>query len=73
MTTQASSTVQVPRVAIKFCTQCKWNLRAAYVSVNPLDEDYTVFCHVFLSVSSKGYEPCETGLPAISDTVETPS
>ncbi|KAG9769020.1 hypothetical protein KCU88_g7019, partial [Aureobasidium melanogenum] len=30
MTTQASSTVQVPRVAIKFCTQCKWNLRAAY-------------------------------------------
>ncbi|EXJ86959.1 hypothetical protein A1O3_03913 [Capronia epimyces CBS 606.96] len=30
MTTQASSTVHVPRVAIRFCTQCKWNLRAAY-------------------------------------------
>jgi len=30
MTSQTSSTVHVPRVAIKFCTQCKWNLRAAY-------------------------------------------
>jgi hypothetical protein len=24
--------VPLPRVAIKFCVQCKWNLRAAYVS-----------------------------------------
>jgi hypothetical protein len=23
----------LPRVTIKFCTQCKWMLRAAYVSV----------------------------------------
>ncbi|KIV85758.1 hypothetical protein PV11_01418 [Exophiala sideris] len=30
MTTQATSTVRVPRIAIEFCTQCKWNLRAAY-------------------------------------------
>ncbi|KAK5229868.1 hypothetical protein LTR72_001401 [Exophiala xenobiotica] len=29
-TSQALSTVSVPRIAIKFCTQCKWNLRAAY-------------------------------------------
>ena len=26
--------VPLPRVAIKFCVQCKWNLRAAYVSNN---------------------------------------
>lgn len=27
----ASTTVNLPRVTIKFCTQCKWMLRAAYV------------------------------------------
>ncbi|KAJ9615626.1 hypothetical protein H2200_001701 [Cladophialophora chaetospira] len=27
---EASSKVRVPRIAIEFCTQCKWNLRAAY-------------------------------------------
>ncbi|EXJ57180.1 hypothetical protein A1O7_07527 [Cladophialophora yegresii CBS 114405] len=30
MTSEASSRVKVPRIAIEFCTQCKWNLRAAY-------------------------------------------
>ncbi|EXJ74252.1 uncharacterized protein A1O5_02548 [Cladophialophora psammophila CBS 110553] len=30
MASEASSTVKVPRIAIAFCTQCKWNLRAAY-------------------------------------------
>ncbi|ETI25785.1 hypothetical protein G647_02559 [Cladophialophora carrionii CBS 160.54] len=30
MASEASSRVKVPRVAIEFCTQCKWNLRAAY-------------------------------------------
>src|ERR1700761_5190272 len=29
---EASSKLKVPRIAIEFCTQCKWNLRAAYVS-----------------------------------------
>jgi hypothetical protein len=32
MANEASSKVKVPRIAIEFCTQCKWNLRAAYVS-----------------------------------------
>ena len=27
----ANTLVPLPRVAIKFCVQCKWNLRAAYV------------------------------------------
>lgn len=27
----AESDVRLPRVTIQFCTQCKWNLRAAYV------------------------------------------
>ncbi|KIV89873.1 hypothetical protein PV10_07241 [Exophiala mesophila] len=30
MATEASSQVPIPRIAIRFCTQCKWNLRAAY-------------------------------------------
>ncbi|KIW65768.1 hypothetical protein PV04_07995 [Phialophora macrospora] len=30
MASEASSQVKVPRIAIEFCTQCKWNLRAAY-------------------------------------------
>jgi hypothetical protein len=33
LTTSAISTVHLPRIAIKFCTQCKWNLRAAYVGI----------------------------------------
>jgi predicted Rdx family selenoprotein len=33
MTSEASAAVRVPRLAIEFCTQCKWNLRAAYVSL----------------------------------------
>ncbi|KIW16964.1 hypothetical protein PV08_04155 [Exophiala spinifera] len=27
-----TTTVSIPRIAIKFCTQCKWNLRAAYLT-----------------------------------------
>lgn len=30
---QAQSTVNLPRVEIRFCVKCKWNLRAAYVSL----------------------------------------
>lgn len=29
--TTALERVQLPRISIKFCTQCKWMLRAAYV------------------------------------------
>jgi len=31
-----SPSVLLPRVTIRFCTQCKWMLRAAYVSPNNL-------------------------------------
>ena len=31
-TSVVDAPVQLPRVTIKFCTQCKWMLRAAYVS-----------------------------------------
>lgn len=27
---ETSTAVQLPKVAIRFCVQCKWNLRAAY-------------------------------------------
>lgn len=29
-----SSPFPLPRVTIRFCTQCKWMLRAAYVSLD---------------------------------------
>lgn len=29
--------VHLPRIAIKFCTQCRWMLRAAYVRPTRLD------------------------------------
>ena len=28
---EALAAVQLPRITIKFCTQCRWMLRAAYV------------------------------------------
>lgn len=31
----AAVPVRLPRIAIHFCTQCKWMLRAAYVSPQP--------------------------------------
>ena len=30
ITMESSTAVQFPKVAIRFCVQCKWNLRAAY-------------------------------------------
>lgn len=30
----AVSRVHLPRITIKFCTQCRWMLRAAYVSLH---------------------------------------
>ena len=30
---EASTPVQLPRITIKFCTSCKWMLRATYVSL----------------------------------------
>ncbi|KAH1495419.1 hypothetical protein KXX42_005880, partial [Aspergillus fumigatus] len=29
-TTTATTTTTLPRITIKYCTQCKWMLRAAY-------------------------------------------
>jgi hypothetical protein len=31
----ANVVTALPRVTIEFCTQCKWMLRAAYVSFDP--------------------------------------
>jgi hypothetical protein len=38
------STTPLPRVTISFCTQCKWMLRAAYVSPNPCSSPSTSHC-----------------------------
>ncbi len=39
--TQSAST-PLPRVAIKYCTQCRWMLRAAYVSVVLIVAAYSI-------------------------------
>ena len=39
---QAQTQVHVPRITIKYCTQCQWMLRAAYVCAftpSSLDSD----------------------------------
>lgn len=37
----SQETVHLPRIAIKYCTQCKWMLRAAYVwPINPFPVSY---------------------------------
>jgi hypothetical protein len=44
--TQTQQNVALPRITIKYCTQCKWLLRAAYVRpfhhINPPESCYTI-------------------------------
>ena len=53
-TTTAQSSVYLPRIAIKFCTQCKWNLRAAYFAQELLQTFSTSLGEVALTPSSGG-------------------
>ena len=53
-TTTASSQVTVPRVTIEFCTQCKWNLRAAYYAQELLQTFGTSIGEVALVPSTGG-------------------
>ncbi|RKU42883.1 hypothetical protein DL546_005859 [Coniochaeta pulveracea] len=46
--------VRLPRVTIKFCTQCKWNLRAAYFAQELLQTFSTTLGEVSLQPSSGG-------------------
>jgi len=39
---QQTAQVFLPRITIKYCTQCKWMLRAAYVCIF-----FSIFCFFF--------------------------
>ena len=50
----AISTVTLPRITIEFCTQCKWNLRAAYYAQELLQTFGTSVGEVSLMPSTGG-------------------
>ncbi|OAP63471.1 hypothetical protein AYL99_02698 [Fonsecaea erecta] len=54
MVGEASSVVKVPRIAIAFCTQCKWNLRAAYYAQELLQTFGTSIGEIALIPSTGG-------------------
>lgn len=45
--------VHLPRVTIKYCTQCKWMLRAAYVSPSPLPLSNIVYTQSVYLITSE--------------------
>lgn len=53
-TSEDNSTVILPRVTIKFCTQCKWMLRAAYFAQELLSTFSTSLGEVSLIPSTGG-------------------
>ncbi|KAI5299355.1 hypothetical protein KEM55_002259 [Ascosphaera atra] len=48
------ATVTLPRITIKFCTQCKWNLRAAYFAQELLQTFSTQLGEVSLMPAAGG-------------------
>ncbi|KAF5020034.1 hypothetical protein F66182_7939 [Fusarium sp. NRRL 66182] len=54
MASQASTQTPLPRVAIQFCTQCKWMLRAAYYAQELLSTFSTTLGEVALQPSTGG-------------------
>lgn len=52
--TSAASSPSLPRVTIKFCTQCKWMLRAAYYAQELLSTFSTALGEVALQPSTGG-------------------
>ena len=53
-TTTAQSQVTLPRITIKFCTQCKWNLRAAYYAQELLQTFSTTIGEIALIPTAGG-------------------
>lgn len=52
--TAAHGPITIPRVAIAFCTQCKWNLRAAYYAQELLQTFGTTLGEVALQPATGG-------------------
>ena len=77
-TRAASSQVTVPRITIEFCTQCKWNLRAAYYAQELLQTFGTSLGEVALVPSTGGRfvvslftaEPNSSSSPGEGERVE---
>ncbi|KAK1983749.1 selT/selW/selH seleno protein domain-containing protein [Colletotrichum cereale] len=70
--TSASAPTLLPRVAIQFCTQCKWMLRAAYFAQELLSTFSTSIGEVALQPSTGGtFTVTLTHLPAGAETTST--
>ncbi|KZL87618.1 selenoprotein w-like protein [Colletotrichum incanum] len=70
--TSASTPTLLPRVAIQFCTQCKWMLRAAYFAQELLSTFSTSIGEVALQPSTGGtFTVTLTHLPAGAETTST--
>ncbi|GJC86650.1 hypothetical protein ColLi_09488 [Colletotrichum liriopes] len=70
--TSAPTPTLLPRVAIQFCTQCKWMLRAAYFAQELLSTFSTSIGEVALQPSTGGtFTVTLTHLPAGAETTST--
>ncbi|KAK4217919.1 Rdx family-domain-containing protein [Rhypophila decipiens] len=69
------SSFPLPRVTIKFCTQCKWMLRAAYFAQELLSTFSTALGEVALQPSTGGVFIVEitATAPTDSSTVQSPT
>ncbi|KAJ0160051.1 hypothetical protein CTA2_8637 [Colletotrichum tanaceti] len=68
----ASTPTLLPRVAIQFCTQCKWMLRAAYFAQELLSTFSTSIGEVALQPSTGGtFTVTLTHFPSGAETIST--
>ncbi|PNS15330.1 hypothetical protein CAC42_2665 [Sphaceloma murrayae] len=73
-----TESIHLPRIAITFCTQCRWMLRAAYFAQELLSTFSTAIGEVALIPATGGvfqvhltYTPVMTGNTAPTSTVQT--
>ncbi|KAF2643336.1 hypothetical protein P280DRAFT_250191 [Massarina eburnea CBS 473.64] len=70
--TQATTTVSLPRVAITYCTQCRWMLRAAYFGQELLSTFGTQIGEIALIPATGGLFSVElTYIPSIATPGDT--
>ncbi|CAL8575451.1 hypothetical protein XPA_001374 [Xanthoria parietina] len=70
---EASAAVHVPRVIIKYCTQCKWMLRAAWYAQELLSTFSTTLGEVALVPATGGIFTVDIVSPGPTSTSETNS
>ncbi|KAJ9137826.1 hypothetical protein NKR19_g8049 [Coniochaeta hoffmannii] len=71
----AESNLRLPRVTIQFCTQCKWNLRAAYFAQELLQTFSTSLGEISLQPSTGGVFKVDiyTSFPSASSSSSSSS